>query len=45
LSTTPLMLTVFEQCSNTKVPSTEHGRLHNNNISGQQRVGSAERGL
>jgi hypothetical protein len=26
------VLTAFEQCSNTKVPSTEHVRLHNNNL-------------
>jgi hypothetical protein len=30
-----LVLTVLEQCSNTKVPSTEDGRLHNNNLSRQ----------
>jgi hypothetical protein len=29
------VLTVFEQCLHTNVPSTEHGRLYNNNISRQ----------
>jgi hypothetical protein len=29
------VLPVFEQCSNANVPSTEHGRLHNNNLSPQ----------